>query len=353
MGVVSTFYFALLTDRAFSLTTAYEGLQPFEAAYLAPNINWTANPEHLTILPQSIPPNNENGPAPFEGSAFQVFNAINPESREDDGPGQLIEMFKSGNLTNLAHNKEVVFMITNRGTSVRLFDNPYHANQLKSMGLTPETAFQCAIDFLFYPRPEVMGLMEHEMQILQEPPVFSIGMHIRIGDHVLHGNDDTNVQAPTIANFFDCAQQVEDTFKPHLELNNLSVVWFLLSDSEKLRKHAKKIYGKKLITRLHRKIEHTFGHQYTNTKAQASLEGFLEAVAEQWLLGCTDAHVVDLHSGFGMVAAYRRFREDRIFFVDSMSPGMKPQCQKSDSVTIRKAGYTRSGVRRSLREKYG
>lgn len=342
-GVISVFYFALLTERAFTLTATFEGLQPFEAAYAAPHINWTTSSEHLTLYPWNVA-DNEDGPQPLEGRDFQIFNAINPEYRSEDGPKKLIEMFESGNLTQLANDKDVIFMASNRGTSVRLFDNHNHADQLRSMGLTPETAFGCAVDFLFHPKPEVIELIEPEIEILKKSENLSIGIHIRLGDHILHGKDDTDVHAPNIINFFECAQQIEQ-FVLRVT-SNKSVVWLLVSDSEQLRKHAKKIYGSKLITRLHRKIEHSFGHQYTNTKAETSLEGFLEAVGEQWLLSLTDMHVVDRQSGYGTLAAYRNFQYGAIFLIDSGHPDTRPQCRKEDSVTIKIAGYTRTGIKK-------
>lgn len=146
VGVVSAFYFALLTERAFTLTATYEGLQPFEAAYAAPHINWTTSSEHLALYHKIVAIHNEDGPPDIEGPGYQVYNAINPEYRSEDGPKKLIEMFERGNLTQLANDKGVVFFTTNRGLSVRLFDNQNHAEQLRYMGLTPETAFACAMD---------------------------------------------------------------------------------------------------------------------------------------------------------------------------------------------------------------
>ena len=340
MGVISTFYFALLTGRAFTLTTAYEGMQPFEVAYFAPNINWTTKHEYVVLIPKGGS-SNEDGPPARATPQFQLFNAINPEFRSDiDGMG-VIDMFLHMNLSEQAYEKEIVFMTLNRGTSVRLFDNPHHADQLRNMGLTPETAFGCAMNYLFEPIPEVMESIEPEIALLRASGTLSIGLHVRMGDHVLHGDDRNALDIGKYNNFFDCAQQIEDALLQKEEAS-AKVVWLLISDSHALRQHASETYGAKLITRLNRKLEHSFGHQYTNTKAHASIEGFLEAVGEHWLFGLTDKQVVDKDSGYGQSAAYRSFRKGSIFFVSS---GVQASCKIKDAVTIKTVGYNRAGVK--------
>lgn len=333
----------MLTGRAFTLTTAYEGMQPFEVGYLAPNINWSTGTEHLDLLKDLLKghSSHENGPPEFLTPRIRLFNAINPEHRTDiDGKG-VIEMFESKNLSEQAHDKEIVFLTLNRGISVRLFDNPYHADQLRNMGLTSETAFGCAINFLFAPKPEIMESIKPELALLKRSNTISIGLHIRIGDHVLHGDDSNTLDIEKYRNFFSCAQQIEDAMIEEGS-DRADVIWLLLSDSRVLRREAIKTFGAKLRTRLDSKIEHSFGHQYTNSRAHASIEGFLEAIGEHWLFGLTDKQVVDKDSGYGQTAAYRTFRRGSVFLV---SLGVKANCRLEDAVTMKSAGYTRAGVK--------
>jgi Xyloglucan fucosyltransferase len=41
IGIISEFYFALLTGRAFQISSAHQKLPTFEAAFDAPHVNWT------------------------------------------------------------------------------------------------------------------------------------------------------------------------------------------------------------------------------------------------------------------------------------------------------------------------
>jgi hypothetical protein len=71
------------------------------------------------------------------------------------GPDDYPEAFRHGNVTAADINKPFIFMTFNRGVTAKLFNNPYHMNYLYSIGLRPETAFGCAMNFLFRPKAEV------------------------------------------------------------------------------------------------------------------------------------------------------------------------------------------------------
>jgi hypothetical protein len=46
-----------------------------------------------------------------------------------------------------------VHVTTTRGTLLTLLDNPYHRSEFYAMGMSPDVAFGCALDFLLAPRP--------------------------------------------------------------------------------------------------------------------------------------------------------------------------------------------------------
>ena len=66
-----------------------------------------------------------------------------------------------------------------RGKSVSLFSNPAHAPTLYGMGLRPETAFGCALNFLFRPHAAIRQPFERELAMLERPDTLTIGMQIR------------------------------------------------------------------------------------------------------------------------------------------------------------------------------
>jgi hypothetical protein len=68
----------------------------------------------------------------------------------------------------------VVFALHNfgvyRGVTYHIFDNPFHNDTVRLLGLTPETAFPCIFDFLFRMKPEACTdgcqVVEKEMHVL-------------------------------------------------------------------------------------------------------------------------------------------------------------------------------------------
>ncbi len=78
-------------------------------------------------------------------------------------------------------NAPVVLFASNRGRTVKLFDNPHYRAQLLEWGLTPETALSCAFKFLFKPAPGTVRAVVQELAALDAagPEVLRIGLQIR------------------------------------------------------------------------------------------------------------------------------------------------------------------------------
>jgi hypothetical protein len=91
------------------------------------------------------------------------------------------------------------------GLTVRLFENPYVRQRLLDMGLFPDTAFGCAMDFLFAPNAEVQAVVARERQRLAEPGALKIGIQIRTNDSVLEQQPQISDLAPWEP-YFRCAQ---------------------------------------------------------------------------------------------------------------------------------------------------
>jgi hypothetical protein len=344
VGTITIFYLAILTGRAFSICTGMNDQLPFELVYSAPHINWTVEPGHRRLLPRSTVRKeigSRAGAPNAVGPRHQHWNLLNPESNVD--AKEVFGLFSSGNLSELGSDKEILFFTSNRGATVRLFDNPFHAKTLHDMGLTAQTAFGCAVEILFKPVPAVMDMMKPALQALRQ--VKSIGIHIRVGDHVFHGADNT--RSEDFNSFFQCAEQIEMNMLSSTNLSyscgtdNLCVKWLIFSDSGKLRQQARQKYGKKIHTLQAVHIEHTFGKHGSGEKATASSQGFLHAASEHWLLGLMDFQIVDSYSGFGQSGAMRTFKNGKIFM---MRRDQNPHCENHQYLSANDVGSLHSGV---------
>lgn len=70
-----------------------------------------------------------------------------------------------------------------QGVTLRLFDNPVAKPRLLEMGLRPETAFGCALNFLLQPHPIVREQFAHEFEVLSNPSLLKIGIQVRFMLH--------------------------------------------------------------------------------------------------------------------------------------------------------------------------
>ena len=271
---------------------------------------------------------------------------MNPDSNKH--ADEVFSMFSLKNLSDLGSDKEILFFTLNRGATVRLFDNSYHSEQLHRMGLTPETAFGCAIDFLFQPVPAIIDTIKPLLQTLRHAT--TIGIHIRVGDHVFQGTDETDIGKYN--SFFECAQQIESRMltannvqEGHLNANDQQpakrVKWLLFSDSIKLRQRACEIYGDKVHVMPGMQVQHSYGQHGVHEKATATKRGFLNAATEHWLLGLTDVHVIDSYSGFGLSGAMRTYIDGKAFSIIS---GQEDRCHRDQYLRVKEAGSLHSGI---------
>ena len=190
--------------------------------------------------------------------------------------------------------------------------------QLERLGLTYATAFGCSIEFLFRLLPQTLEQVVPEIRRIREPNTFTIGIQIRMGDHVLSGSDkDVNMSQPEIAQYFSCAQQIQDSLPRALRRHR--VLWLLVTDSAALRYAAAVEYGQKLLTKLDANLGHSFlqssdakeaGQQFSDR----DVEAFRTAAAEHYLLGMADAHVITWDSSYGRTAAFRALNPEGWLF---------------------------------------
>ena len=207
-GLISEFYFALLSKRAFKMIT-YGDLPDFNLAYNQPFINWTGfKLDDRVIDPLKFTYKGARG---YTGDRSydnevdtQKFWSVYHVNADEE---VLSEFFYGHHFESMPlnhSNAENIIFASNRGRVFRLFDNPYHKNTLKSWGLRPNNAFRCAFNFLFTPNKDTLALADGYAHILKDETILKIGINIRTGDNSFA--DDTKVNISNYMAFFDCAK---------------------------------------------------------------------------------------------------------------------------------------------------
>ena len=185
--------------------------------------------------------------------------------------------------------------------------------------------------FLFRPLPEILGMITKDIQRLRDPATFSIGIQIRLGDEVFSGTStDMDLSRPEIAQYFLCAEQIEESLPRVLKEHR--ILWLLISDSIRLREAAYAMYGHKVLTRLDMRVGHSSvkdsKHVDTAGKiiSDEHVEAFRVAIAENILLSMANVHVITRESGFGRTAAFTSLNPDGWLF-DLSNKASSPRCR--------------------------
>ncbi len=127
----------------------------------------------------------------------------------------LSRLFAFGDLASKAEQAEIVVFWKGSGKTLALFDNPHYKKRLLAMGLRPDTAVGCALNFLFEPNAAVKAVFEREFASLSQPQVLRIGIQIRTSSYSDAAFFDKEKAAEELHlsfwdAWFDCAQQIED-----------------------------------------------------------------------------------------------------------------------------------------------
>ena len=237
---------------------------------------------HLTL--------RTGGPMPTNETAFQLIY--------------------KGSLDDLGDGANIVTMFGNVGVISVLFNNPQYKGHLYRMGLRPEIAYGCALEYLFSPALKVKEHFHDEI-LTMTGDALKIGIQIRLGDSYLKGGvfeEQKHAEATleTIQHFFDCADQLAATFRQPGQ----HVVWLLLSDSLDIRSLTKNTYGDRVLVKLD-EPSHVAGMSGSEQQ-----EGMIAAAGEHWLFGMADYHVISSIGGFGRSAALRSQGWDTIYELD-------------------------------------
>ena len=215
----------------------HSDLPDFREAYDYPHVDLTRqpdqDPQHLTQpLHHRYGGSREYGPD-VDASKYAPAYLVNSDGDND-------RVFGSEDLMHWPSGgkAETVFLGTNRGRVVRLFNNPHHSKQLYDMGLRPDTIFACGFQYLFEPNKAVKSLYQEYMDDLTaSPAALKIGINIRAGDAVFSGH---KVELESAKHYVSCALEVEKSRKK----TNQSIVWcvgILLAPFRQTLPHEKKI----------------------------------------------------------------------------------------------------------------
>ncbi len=339
VGIMTLFFWALLTGRAFQITVGEQPVPPLEAAFDAPYVNWTRPAGDPLVLTEHLY-------RPYEGKT-RGYPTHHPDVED---MSQYTSMYlinknntfwSAADLTRLPHkefNRPYLFAASNRGRVFRLFDNPYHRRTLFNMGLRPETAFACGFRFLFSPNENTRfetgwQLAEERLLPAQYPDddaeqaaaiaaaenVLRIGIQIRVGDFVFNKPGKANqLKLADYMSYFDCAKEIQNHRRTHA---TKKVLWYLVSDSQRLKELALERFGPDLLVTSTEPSRHVICAKDGLTdcsEADEMADSLAAAAADMMGLAETDYIVLTRKSGFGKVAAWLNMRWHNVWW---LTPG--------------------------------
>jgi hypothetical protein len=126
-----------------------------------------------------------------------------------------------------------------------------------------------------------------------------IGIQIRAGNWTFNDEEKKQVELEPYMPFFNCARQIEEFAKPHTDSQ---VLWYVISDSDEVRKKALAKFGPKLLVTLTREAKHV-ACNVVDCGDRNQTQALVEAVGDIMSLSKTEFKVLTQKSGFGKVAA--------------------------------------------------
>ena len=367
IGVVTTLFIAILTGRAIQISSR-DALPVYEDAFYSPYINWSrsSDPEWVMepFLKHSIPTNFNQ--TIQRSQNYYAVNLINKDNICNNLLRKRCPIVQ-------AIKYDTVFVMNNRGRTIRMFEHPAYSRRLKDMGLTPYSAFGCLLNFALQPKPDIFLPVFDQFEVLtrSDPLVLKIAIQIRTGDHLFLSDEQSGISynnakevLQNYKDFFACAEEIE-TFA--MANRYTSAVWYLATESQAIRHAAIEVFGSKVVTSLTSKIEHSskenfdcssgssseVGGEYgtplspgrnlddLRSTCAVSQEGFYAAAAEWWMLGYADYHVITVSSGFGRSGAFRAMQSDRIYTIYKDHP---VSCSKNSFTQLEDLMYDWSGI---------
>eukprot|EP00898_Chlorokybus_atmophyticus_P002018 jgi/Chlat1/2817/Chrsp187S02923 len=320
-GVNTAFLIAVLARRRFEIYWP-----DHEPAFSSPYLDTRFTPSlhrHNATLPQLLYSRlHHDGKVRRLEEGDQHYGVTDWTNGVEWFVGKLKE---SGTDGALPHDRE--FIRSNRGLDWALFG--LFPQRVKELGWVRETAFSCGLNFVFAPGAAVRSRVDRYTNILTDPNVLSIGIHVRtieyahVGDDVFEGDPSAvpryNLTADLFHAFFSCAEDVE---RDRNEDGEAKVVWFFASDSNALREDVRRVYGDKVL--LFDSPPSHISHSHFSSSSRSPASSLRDTFAEWHALGACDYYVVS-PSEFSTLAVGRSFKRESTFIIPKTRPKGPPE----------------------------
>lgn len=313
LGVMSEFFWAVLSDRAFLLTTYADGTLPrWDAAVEPALFDWRAEesdfPESLTAPlhytyrgDRGFGGDRSYGPG-VDAARDAQFYMVN-RNREVFGKENMSAF--GGFIGGPGAGRERLFVSSNRGGVALLFENLHHADWMRRVaGLTPSTAWACGWRALFAPGPVVLATYARIFEQLRRLGGRCVSVNVRAGDEILAGRAGIGSLSPSHEAVFECAAKASAALSGGAP--GAVVPWYLTSDSPDLRRLALERWGPaQVITDPTARYVHGdclhHRHPCTPDLQNASI---VHAFGQLYATTLCSAHIFDTSSSFGRAAAF-------------------------------------------------
>lgn len=319
IGVMSEFFWAVLSGRALLLTSYADGTLPrWEDAVEPVLFDWRAEetefpvaltaPLHYTYRGARGWGGQRTPDGPVDSTRDAIAYLVNGGSH----------VFASEDMARYSGLKEGgrhrLFVSSNRGGVVALFRNPHHASWLtQTASLAPHTAWACGFRALFAPAPAVLRDYGPTLDRLRSLQGRCIAVNVRAGDAFLSGVLIMSNISEQHAAYFACAERAErsliETERAGADAaayDQAPVPWYVTSDSPELRRLVQQRWGaSRIITDPVTRYVHGdcrgHGHPCTPELETAAI---VHAVGQLYAASLCATHVFSGGSGFGRSAAF-------------------------------------------------
>ncbi|SGY17556.1 BQ5605_C015g07818 [Microbotryum silenes-dioicae] len=311
LGLFTSFLYAILTDRAFFIEWDN---WPFELLADAVHIDW------------SQPTDMQTGLARHPKMGVTKSRILLPMI---DLPDDYVDAFLIMRIWS--HMRDHPFWIrfwTNRGAVFRSFNYGGVSDVLKEKGLVRSSAYACLSEYLFRPKANALRFMVQYTSLFALPSVFSVALQIRTGDQSMEFAKNDHSDAASHRAFFECAEKVS----ARLARPDQKIVYYLVSDSEALKRAALNQYGDRVILSGLSAAHPEIAAEDLNPVEEKKrvLDGASEALIEGWLLGKTDFQILSTDSGFGKIPVWSAGKEGRTIQMPKTETGI--DCSSPDAI---------------------